>query len=255
MSVKPIIFSGPMVRALLAGTKTQTRRLIKPRGKHPSLFDGNWSDSYVLDPGNASWRERDIPYAPGDLLYVREAHYRTDNGHEEFAVYACDEGDVAEHLESVRTTKERYKLSDEWLAPHIRLRPSIHMPKWASRITLPVADVRAQRLQDISAEDAIAEGIDQWMTVGEARASGGLAWGDIPEDAPDDAIFWIADYDQKLAEDADRAVTLDPREAYRSLWNSLHGPDAWSENPWIAAYTFSVHHCNVDDLLRQRAAA
>ncbi len=72
MPDRPILFSAPMIRALLAGTKTQTRRVIKPRGHAPSLFDGTWSDSYVLAPGNQSWRDRDVPVKPGDRLWVRE---------------------------------------------------------------------------------------------------------------------------------------------------------------------------------------
>ena len=75
---RPILFSGPMVRALLDGRKTQTRRVVKPR-RHASLFaledDGSpvWSDSYIMDPGNAEWRMRDNPYGkPGDRLWVRE---------------------------------------------------------------------------------------------------------------------------------------------------------------------------------------
>ena len=79
MTDRPIIFSGPMVRALLDGSKTMTRRILKPRGRtvHAqanSLFNGAWTDSYILDDGNAEWREQDYSYRVGDRLYVREAH-------------------------------------------------------------------------------------------------------------------------------------------------------------------------------------
>lgn len=79
MKERPILFSGPMARALLNGTKTQTRRVVKPR-RHPSLFavenDGSpaWSDSYIMDTRNADWRMQDNPYGvQGERLWVREA--------------------------------------------------------------------------------------------------------------------------------------------------------------------------------------
>jgi len=268
MSVKPIIFSGPMVKALLAGTKTQTRRALtcvpempeanchprhKPKHRAPYL------DAYCSrrpSPDNPRgmsndwcwWQVDDrqclptfkVSYAPGDLLYVREA-WRAWADHDALPPRDIPAGADVQYL------------ADDPASPwDSRYRHARFMPRWASRITLEVSEVRVQRLQDISAEDAIAEGIDRWMTVGEARAAGGLAWGAIPDLAPHHSMFWIADYDQKLAEDADRAVTLDPREAYRALWNSIHGEGAWDRNDWIAAYTFTVRPGNVDDLLKAR---
>jgi hypothetical protein len=112
---------------------------------------------------------------------------------------------------------EREKL-DRWLDG--RGRPSIHMPRWASRLTLDVSAVRVQRLQEISSADAIAEG--------------------IPAPANSSTID---------------CETPDPRDAFRSLWESIHGKGAWEANPWIAAVSFSVHQINVDQLLKQRAAA
>lgn len=82
------------------------------------------------------------------------------------------------------------------------------MPRWASRLTLIVTDVRVQRLQDISRGDAMGEGCPF----------------------------------QNMA-DGD-----DPREWFRALWNSLHGPDAWDANPWVCALTFTVHRCNIDQM-------
>jgi len=155
MSERPILFNGPMVRALLAGRKTQTRRIIKPRCKA-------LSQSYALQfraPGDKwygdhvwSFRRRDhgwedytnaeflalCPYgAPGDRLWVREA-------------WTVPPGSTARAEVVYRADDE--ELSGPWT-------PSIHMPRWASRIVLEVVEVRAQRLLSISEDDARAEGV------------------------------------------------------------------------------------------------
>lgn len=205
MADLPIIFSAPMVRALLAGTKTQTRRILKPQPEQ-------------LPRGFADVRLR---YAPGDRLYVREAHYLTDDGDEECVVYAEDQGAVDEYLADIQTMLARYTLSSEWAKPHLKLRPPIHMPRWASRITLTVTEVRVQRLQEISEADAVAEGAEV------ARGIHGLDGGVmVKTDSP--------------------YVYATPGCWYRELWNSLHGPDAWDANPWVVAVSFTVRQGNID---------
>lgn len=87
------------------------------------------------------------------------------------------------------------------------------MPRWASRLTLVVTDARVQRVQEISAEDCAREGV---KISDIALTNKGYIWGN--------------------------------REAFRDLWNSLHGHDAWERNNWVAAYTFTVHRCNVDQI-------
>lgn len=197
MSERGIIFSAPMVRALLEGRKTQTRRLITPRNDAARLlFFSDWTDSYILDPGNSAWRDRAHGFAIGDRLYVREACntdwcdkviYRADGGSARDAGYASE---------------------PKW-------RPSIHMPRWASRLTLTVTDVRVQRLQDISECDAVAEG-----------CAGCL--GPNP-DFPDE---WDPT----------------PQEEFHNLWNSLHDKPGtrWDDNPWLYALTFTVAQGNID---------
>jgi hypothetical protein len=144
MADRPILFSAPMVRALLAGTKTQTRRQIKPRGTRPSIFNGGWTDSYVLDPGNERWRQQDIRIAVGDRLWVKErAMRKPDIWH-----YFADDTQVDW---PGREPLAHFKRDNC---------PSIHLPKKASRLTLTVTDVRIERLQDISETDARAEGVD-----------------------------------------------------------------------------------------------
>jgi hypothetical protein len=195
-----------MVRALLDGRKTQTRRVLKGKS-------GILAARSVLQRGahwmgieyDRAWPLR-LPYAPGDRLYVREAHYLSDDGESEYAVFAADQADVDEHLATMQTLMASHP-SIDW-SKHLRLRPSIHMPRWASRLTLTVTDVRVQRLQDISRGDAIAEGCPF----------------------------------------ANMADGPSPRDWFRDLWSSLHGPDAWAANPWCVALTFSVHKCNIDQM-------
>ncbi len=132
MKERPIMFTGPMVRAILDGRKTQTRRVIRPQPR------------WVGDPG-IPFRTEDAdpkgiiqcPYGkPGDQLWVRET-------------WAPNEGDVL-------AGKAFYRADNNTIVE--RWRPSIHMPRWASRITLEITKVRVERLQDISEEDAKAEG-------------------------------------------------------------------------------------------------
>lgn len=228
MTDKPILFSAPMIRALLAGTKTQTRRKLP--AAHPKFPENNilsldvlcdpqevwyWDGKY--DRFGASYR---IPIAPGDRLWVREAHYLTDDGTSEYAVYAEDADDVQEHLRQMEDLQLRC-LKVDW-SKHLRKRSPIHMPRWASRLTLTVTDVRVQRLQEISRDEAIAEGLQ-------------LESDNIEQ-------FW------RWPKPHDARIYLSPIVAFRDLWNSIHGPDAWAANPWVAAYTFTVHRCNIDQM-------
>ncbi len=202
MTDKPIIFSAPMVRALLDGRKTQTRRLLKGRS-------GIIAARSVIQNGlhwlaieyDRSWPLR-LPYAPGDRLYVREA-------------FSYDRLDV----DRDGTLPPWYwadgnPSNGDWSRP----KPSIFCPRWASRITLTVTEVRVQRLQEISREDAIAEGIEG------------------------DTDGWF-DYLLPATQCCAR-----PQDSYATLWNSLHGPDAWDANPWCVAISFTVQKGNIDAL-------
>lgn len=148
MKERPILFNGAMVRALLAGTKTQTRRVVKPQ---PRRVDGGvpfgdapaWAHA---EPGSAMMR---CPYGkPGDWLWVRESWKHIEGGN----VYDAAGGvmDSFEPETLYRASRPNYP--GQW-------KPSIHMPRWASRITLEITSVRVERLQDISEADAIAEGV------------------------------------------------------------------------------------------------
>lgn len=232
MTDRPIIFSAPMVRALLESRKTQTRRVLKPQPiardvRFNGFFGVTTLASFTLchDGGANETQGVKVPYAPGDRLYVREAHYLTDDGECEYAVFAADQGDVDEHLANMQTTMASHP-SIDW-SKHLRLRPSIHMPRWASRLTLTVTDVRVQRLQEISEADAKAEGVE--------RLHGGY------HDDDDVYLNYLRQSDGFGGSGAARA-------SFRTLWNSLHGSDAWAANPWVVAVSFTVQRGNIDQI-------
>ena len=190
MTARPIIFSAPMVRALLAGTKTQTRRVLKPQ---PTC------DTPALVT-------RGVRFTVGDRLWVREkwarvpaTAYRMSHGVEP-TPYPHDTGMAAIYAASWERS------APTWKSP-------IHMPRWASRITLAVTDVRVERLQAISEADARAEGAS-YHSGGATGHSG-----------------WRHDW---------KDVHADARSSFRRLWNSINGPGAWEANPWVVALTFEV---------------
>jgi hypothetical protein len=240
MTERPILFQGEMVRAILDGRKTQTRRVMKPQ---PSTVDdaGRW---YRMKSGGESLMTSAYPCpygAPGDTLWVRESLYiwgrwRKDglrkNGlpswrFEEVGQRADPDPDPG----LIGSAHVRHLLKF-WL------RPSIHMHRWASRITLRITDIRVERLQDITEDDARAEGC-------EARPFPGPWWqgyrdlGDgelihqqaIGETAPD----WMIEPKRMPPTPwLDRSA----RDDFRSIWMGLHGPDAWDANPWVWVISF-----------------
>jgi len=227
---KPIIFSGPMVRAILAGTKTQTRRIVKDVPMFSADYDRQWNPHVCLPSGACpehwTWWEgpahgpsiyhtAKLPYAPGDLLWVREAW-----GWLQIASMPPSP-DYPQFLKYRGTEPDAFA---EWRSP-------IHMPRWASRITLEVTAVRVQRLQDISEDDAKAEGATERP---ECCGYGSLDPG------------WCMDwsrvgtksrYSGNILQERDIAMSM-PRWAFASFWNSIHGTEAWNANPWVAAYSF-----------------
>lgn len=193
MKERPILMSAPMVRAILAGTKTQTRRVVKPQ---PRILAGEllcWKDDALTDDQMAACS----PYGqPGDRLWVRE----TFSG--PWCMEAQD-GIAAAPPSKWGESSEIWYWADgeptygDWTRP----RPSIHMPRWASRITLEVTGVRVERLQDISTSDAEAEG---WP--------GPDAENSISSTYP---IAW-----------------------YSKLWEEINGPGSWTANPWVWVVEF-----------------
>jgi hypothetical protein len=226
----PILFSGAMVRALLDGSKTQTRRVVKhqPPDDVAPITVAHYEPTVVNwrgeeEPGSVifgaysddgDWGAK-CPYgAPGDRLWVRETHDVNRLGVETFPsgrerfyagiAYKADDGrheaDITERLYKTLDEKE----SRGWT-------PSIHMPRWASRITLEVTGVRVERLQDISETDSAAEGVESLRNEGE---------------------YW-KHYLESTAS-CDALICLSARESFRTLWDSLAAPGAdWQANPWV----------------------
>lgn len=225
MADKGIIFSGPMIRAMLDGRKTQTRRLLTSAPK------GDWHCDkvgaklmWVAPPGSPKLPCL-LPYAIGDRLYVRE-HWKTDCRFD--ATAPREISTAAPILTLADSTVHTRAFAKEW-GKH---RQGMHMPRWASRLWLAVTNVRVQRLQDCSEADAVAEGIERSPHGNQDQ------WLDYP--AGSSAAGW-----------------LDSRESYRSLWNSLHTAEGatWDVNPWVVAVSFDVNRGNIDSPARNDEAA
>ena len=238
MTIKPIIFSGPMVRAILDGRKTQTRRIVKipaimrnkvSIGPHESLIeldDGEFRRGIChYKSTSALSGPYSLPYAVGDLLWVREA-WRAGRGY--------DGASIRDIRSASRIWWEADDANDNADAIGTVLRPSIHMPRWASRLTLRVTDVRVQRLHEISEADAQAEGCLE-----QVNAHCGPLVNCYGPECPTDPM---------------RSCNIHGcwgiRKAFADLWNSLHGPDTWAQNPWVAAITFEAIQKNVDEVAR-----
>ncbi len=204
MTDRPILFSAPMVKALLSGTKTQTRRIIKPDkyGAYPLYNKNKLGGTISIHPIDTSTK-----YAPGDRLYVRES----------FSYDVMDHGHGMPML--CWYWADGNPMAGDWSKP----KPSIHMPLWASRMTLEVTCARVERVQDISDEDARAEGTDpQFRTV--IPVNGEPKGAKEPYEMP-------ASY----------------RAGFANLWDSINRERGygWDANPWVAAVSFKVHKTNI----------
>jgi hypothetical protein len=222
-----------MVLALLAGTKTQTRRVMKPQpfdGPLGWMWDGaayiHWSLSNI-NPADAA---HCCPYGqPGDRLWVRET-WRPWNDVSELwdCVQYRSDGAMMKPRDLDRNQGGQFSeecdatITDQVDGRDTPWRPSIFMPRWASRITLEVTDVRVQRVQEISEEDAKAEGIDRDK------------WG-VEFYAP--GVVYTNCYGDKLPGVKPYHKAAD---AYRDLWDKINGKRGfgWDENPWVWAITF-----------------
>ena len=150
--LRPILFSAPMVLALLAGRKTQTRR-IRKTPREPSLRSTRAS--------REAWDPNRCPYGvPGDRLWVKETWAPHADEEETFRNVEAAHRGVGGISEPGHVRPALFYRADGGDPYVARWRPSIHMPRWASRLTLEVTEVRVQRLQEISDLDVLAEGVD-----------------------------------------------------------------------------------------------
>lgn len=213
---RPILFSGPMTRAILSGDKTQTRRIVKGAPINPGAYllglhapSGVWGIHADVNHDEGVWRGK-CPFGfPGHRLWVREtwatdlhneqdspsrikelcedAGYRVDPGHPAGPIWYQSDGAVR-------------RWGGIYVDVQGRWRPSIHMPRWASRITLEITNIRVERLQEISEEDAQAEGFRK------AHLHGYL---------------WTT-----------------AKSEFLDGWNRIHGPGSWELNPWVWVVEF-----------------
>lgn len=222
---RPILFSGPMVRALLDGRKTQTRRIVKPQPDSVKNFGPLTPYRVVAPPVEmpSARCEEPIrcPYGvPGDRLWVKEGwryinHQTGPRGLEVCIGYEAD-GDDLPHRPSLLTGPGWEERVDHWPFRSRRW-PSIHMPRWASRLTLEITEVRVERIQDISEADAIAEG----------PGFVGKATGEVCESVASHRLGRGPRW-------------KNARDWYADLWESINGPDSWAANPWVWAVSFRV---------------
>lgn len=198
MKERSIIFNANDVRAILAGRKTQTRRIVKLRyGADVIVTNGQvWKPARVDYEGYV-----DCPFgAARDRLWVRE----------NWAWYPLD------HDASCVIWRADYEPDANPPAEFSAWKSSANMPRWASRITLKITGVRVERLQDISEGDAIAEGVEN-----SGEFFGCPCWRDYMEPNPELSSF-----------------PDDPVGSFASLWESIHGPDSWDQNPWVWVIEF-----------------
>ena len=195
MKERPILFSAPMVRAILAGSKTQTRRAVKGNALN-WLNDVGFTPEFVAMPEN-----HQCPYGqPGDRLWVREA-FSGPRCEEEFPPRSWYEAD------NIWYWADGNPDAGDWTRP----RPSIHMPRWASRILLEITAVRVERLQAISETDALAEGV----------------------------IEGNGDFSGCFSVPGTQAMSgTTAKECYARLWDQINGAGSWAANPWVWVVEF-----------------
>lgn len=256
MSDHPILFSTDMVKAILSGKKTQTRRIVKPQPtleRSPLSSDPGLLFKVPAPKGMAghdmlgrkNMIERCPHGQPGDLLWVRET-FKYWNWTEDgmpWIKYAADDKSLffdscipdewCEKLENIwvnLSDPENYKIDST--ARDRKWRPNIFLPRWASRLTLKTTDIRIERVQDISEEDAKAEGV---KLVG----------------------AWIRTQDKLYEDYLDRTGVglLSAKESFQTLWDSINSKSghSWDKNPWVWVIEFEVINKNIDKVIKETA--
>jgi len=266
----PILFRTDMVKAILEGRKTVTRRVIKNITQMPDKITGNGMVDCVKDwdggPSRLDMMKTGTecaPYQKGDLLWVRETFLIMDWANRD--KINCDHSDI--HIQykasdsNYRPDNKRYigrsilKHCPEYFDDavnmylkavgnskntwHLPWRPSIHMPKWAARLWLEVLDVRAERLQEITEEECLMEGVIEhnfgdYQPKGKASLDGGKTFHPFKRRKREDRFHW----QENVTHDH---CWQSPKSAFINLWDSLNAKRGygWDTNPWVWRYEFT----------------
>jgi hypothetical protein len=223
----PTLYTGAMIRAQLAGLKTQTRRplYVLTKARNSATYDRRYPLPTALPPFGYCWTlSRWAKAAPGDLIWARENCWQRPErtpkmlreGADTWAPFYYDADGITEQEAA------------DFKAWGFKRRPSIHMPRAACRITREITGNRVERLQDISEADAVAEGVEpNWQ--GDLKTGpngfGGEGW--VP------GCGW-----KHYLHSVDDEPAYTPVESYRSLWEYINGPGNWQANPWVCAISF-----------------
>lgn len=236
----PILMSAMMVQAELAGRKSVTRRVVKSelddRGLRYCNAQTGWED----------WHGNPVkcPYGqPGDILYVREDHYRygkwikdgtTKKGNQKWKFVATSDQVLYAEAPPATNWKSR-QAGEEWVKQGWKeswyKRLARFMPKEAARIWLEVTGIRVERLQDISEEDAIAEGVEP-NCPGDTSNCPSTACKEKGCQAAGEYFHYTRDFEDFPAYSA--------RESFQSLWEKINGPESWEANLWVWVVSFKV---------------
>lgn len=215
MKERPILMSGHMVRAILEGRKKRTRRVVKCDHLAQPFHEGGWlhrqgysggvpSVYFYYSPTDQETRSIKCPYGTiGDRLWVRET-WRPKT-HNFPTVWPFEYRATAESSGA--------PADGPW-------KPSIHMPRAACRLVLEITDVRVERLQDISEQDAIAEGVESWTE--ERLRSRPTHYKIYYQDTPEDPSFYSST----------------AKVSFETLWQSIYSPESWDQNPWVWVIEF-----------------
>ena len=206
----PVIFSAPMILALLSGRKTQTRRLAWDVFRYPlDDWDKPWRKPTI-------WQKRHDKFQAGERpwLWTKETWRQGNTG----ILYRTDD---------VCPSQQRWT-------------PSIHMPKWASRLSLRVCDMRMESLQDISEEDAAAEGVEPLDFEREERD-----WTVCPK-CGGTRLHDALGPNLGVVNDVDCTSCDTHAKRFSHLWNSINGPDAWYANPEVVVTGLEIHRQNIE---------
>lgn len=214
---RPIIFNGDMVRAILDGRKTQTRRAVKPQPLNIVPFIGaddkpTWEFGVCLSHHGVISRHARCPFGQsGDQLWVRETHHVNHHGG---VIYRADWQGM-NPFDGDECGDDCSMVGEKW-------KPSIHMPRWASRILLEITDVRVERVQDISEKDAIAEGADHETSMS----------------------LMDAEELQIMASVNILSPNSFHRIVFQYIWDQIYGPEAWDRNDWVWVIEFKRIEAN-----------